>query len=423
MKKTLMVLLAICVVASALAAADKKQTVVKYWASVNDSDETDYRAKWNAETIALFEKANPDIKIEFTNTPNGDQYLNKITTEMAAGNVPDVFQGWVAGRLEPFVKAGRIEPLDGWIAKSPALSKVLSKGNMSSTTFNGKIYALPNELAGEFVYINKKIFADSGVKIPATWPEFIAAVKAFAAKGVLPIALGNKDPWPGTIPFMYIFDRLNGTEKYKEAVFNKQATFDTPAYVEAAKLLVQLRDAGAYPDEFNSLEYTEGSSLFQTGKAAMTIDGSWMLPNYIKGLGGDLDIIPFPDIPGKASGKNNWLGLQNEGYSIGSSSKVKEAAFKFLSFLFSVERQTELANSGKLIATTGIPIDPNKVHPVAIKAAKSLSGGNVILIWDVMLGNNIGKELNLATQSILQGGDIKEALTLLNKAAKLEWKK
>ena len=109
--------------AFALSAADKKQTVVKFWASVNDADENDYRAKWNARRPSSSSRR--QIRISRSNSPtrpNGDQYLSKITTEMASGSVPDVFQAWTAGRLEPFVKAGTSSSL--WISgsrRTPAL--------------------------------------------------------------------------------------------------------------------------------------------------------------------------------------------------------------------------------------------------------------------------------------------------------------
>jgi raffinose/stachyose/melibiose transport system substrate-binding protein len=399
-----------------------KTVTLKYWDIVNET-ETKLRYDWTYANIDLFQKANPNIKIEFTNTPNGDQYLNKLSTEMAANNVPDVFMTCTAGRLEPFVKAGRVYALDDIISRSSSLKEVVNPGNCSATTFDGKVYGIPIELAGEVIYYNKKVFRDAGLEPPTTWAELLNCVKVFRAKGIIPFSLSNKDPWPGTIPYMAIFDKLWGPAEYKKAVFQKKALFDGEPYVVAAQYLAELAKAGAFTDNFNSIEYGEASSHFRSGKAAMRYNGTWELPTNITALGDDLGIMNWVAMPnGKGKREEGWLTIQNNAFAIGAASPNKAAAAKFLEFVLSKERQKILAEGGFMIALRNIPFDKAKLHPAAAEVAKQLSSSpNPILIWDVMLGQNVGKELNLATQAILGGADIKSTLSTLNKVARAEW--
>lgn len=222
----------------------EEQVTIRYWESVNDADPNDYMTKWTNENMDLFQKQNPNIKIEFTNTTNGDQYLNKISTEMAANNVPDIFMTWVAGRLEPFVKAGRIHPLNDIIENSGILKETVNPGNLSSTTFDGKVYAIPTEIAGEIVYYNKAIFKKYNLEVPKTWDDLLNVIKILKGNGVTPFSLANKDPWTGTIPYMAIFDRVNGPEEYKKTCFEKQTVFDSEPYIKSAEYLVQLVKVG-----------------------------------------------------------------------------------------------------------------------------------------------------------------------------------
>jgi raffinose/stachyose/melibiose transport system substrate-binding protein len=402
-------------------AAPQKIVTLRYWGSNNEAEQKT-RYDWTYQTVALFQEANPNIKVEYTNVPNGDQYLNKLSTEMAANNVPDLFQCWTAGRLEPFVKAGRVLPLDG-IIDSTALKEVVNPGNCSATTFDGKIYAIPMELAGEVVYYNKALFKQVGLEPPATWDELMRAVKAFRSIGINPFSLGNKDPWPGTIPYMAIFDKLNGPEEYKKAMFQKQAVFNTAPYVNAAKYLVELVKARAYPDNFNSLEYAEGIAIFRNRQGAMRYNGTWEVPDHITALGGDLGFMNWVTMPGgKGKRGEGWLTIQNVGMAIGAATAHKAEAAKFLEFFLSKDRMKILAEAGFMVALKNIPFDESKLHPVASGIAKALaSSPNPILIWDVVLGQNIGKELNLATQAILGGADIQSTLDNLNKIARSEW--
>ncbi len=429
MKKFFLLSALACAVSLSLFAGAQKEggakqsgpVTIRYWDTVNDAEQK-IRNDWVYENIRIFQERNPDIKIEFTNTPNGDQYLNKLSTEMAANNVPDLFMTWTAGRLEPFVSAGRIEPLNDIISGS-RLKETVNLGNCSATTFNGKIYAIPMELAGEVLYYNKALFKKHNVKVPETWDEQLTAVRTFRAAGVFPFALANKDPWPGTIPYMAIFDKAHGPDAYKDAMFNKKAVFNTAPYLDAAGYLVQLVKAGAYPDNFNSLEYAEGIALFRTGKAAMRYNGTWELPDHISALGDDLGFMNWVSMPG-GKGKRNegWLTVQNNAYAVSSASKHKAEAARFLEFMLTQERQKVLAEAGFMTALS-VPFDKSKLHPVAADITATLSSSpNPILIWDVMLGQNIGKELNLATQAILQGLDPKTALDRLNRVAQNEWK-
>lgn len=400
--------------------AQSKQTTIRYWDSTNEAEQK-IRADWVSENIKIYQERNPNIKIEFTNTSNGDQYLNKLSTEMAANNAPDIFMTWTAGRLLPFVEAGRLEPLDDIIAGT-GLKATVNVGNCSATTFDGKIYAIPMELSGEVVYYNKALFKQYNVKLPETWDELLSAIKTFKANGVIPFSLANKDPWPGSIPYMAIFDKLNGPDEYKKSCFQHQAVFNTKPYIDAANYLFQLVKAGAYPENFNSLEYTEGIALFKTGKSAMRYNGTWELPDNIKALGNDLGIMNWVTMPdGKGKASEGWLTVQNNAYAISSSSENKAETAKFLEFMLTAERQKVLAEAGFMTALN-VPFDKTNLNPVIAQVTEALSSSaNPILIWDVMLGQNIGKELNLTTQAILSGVDPKLTLDRLNKTAQNEW--
>lgn len=48
----------------------------------------------------------------------------------------------------------------------------------------------------EFLYCNKGIFTDCGIqKLPETFDELVAAVKAIKAKGYTPIGAAGKGQW------------------------------------------------------------------------------------------------------------------------------------------------------------------------------------------------------------------------------------
>ena len=58
---------------------------IAFWYSANAADPSDLSIKWQANNIKLFMTLHPGITINPTAVANGDEYLSKISTAMAAG--------------------------------------------------------------------------------------------------------------------------------------------------------------------------------------------------------------------------------------------------------------------------------------------------------------------------------------------------
>lgn len=438
MRKTLTALLAVSMATSLLVACTKTaetggkagdsgaKTTIKFWYSANDADPKDTHYKWVKDTIDQFQTANPNIKVEPTVVSNGDQYLNKISAEMAANNAPDIFQTWMSGRLEPFVKANRVYPLNEVIDQDAEFKKLLNTNNLDTATFNGKVYALPNAMTAEVVFYNKAIFDKYKLAVPKTWDELMNVIKTLKSNGVVPFALGNKDPWVGSIPFMGIYQRLYGNKGiYEDVMMKQQAKWTDPSFVEAGKKLVELKNAGAFPDNFNGISSLEGNAMFNGEKAAMFFMGTWILTEANAKLGDKLGFFNFPSIPGgKGNMADDFIVNKDEGYAISNASKNKDAAIKLLKFLFSKERQAANAELGQLIPTVNIPYDKSKIPAITNELNETLTKvKNSMLPWDNPLGQNIGKEFNLTTQAILGGANIEESFKKLQTVSEKAWTK
>lgn len=213
-----------------------------FWSGGDLSNETDLTTKWIKETVDMFAEMHPNLKVEQTYVPGGD-YLTKITTEIAADNAPDVFQTWLSGRLEPFVTAGQVMPIEHMLESYPGTAAIMNEKGLNLGTFDGKKYAIPLVASGEMVFYNKKIFEENGISVPQTYDELLEIVDTLKGKGITPCNLGISDPWPGTIPYMMIFNRLNGNDLYESVVLNKEADFANEGFVNAGNKLLPVARA------------------------------------------------------------------------------------------------------------------------------------------------------------------------------------
>lgn len=396
---------------------------INFWYSANESNPNDAWANWQKENIALF-KEKYGITIAPTVISDSTQYLTKISAEIAAGNAPDIFQTWMFGRLEPFVKAGRIEPLDDILARHSDIGATIPQTSRDPGTFDGKLYALPCLSSSEVIFYNKAIFTKNGFKVPETYDELLDLVKKCKEKGLVPMAMGNASGWLASIPYSAYFQRKFGNELYEKTILDKQPLFNSPEFVEAGKELAKMAELGMFTPNANAVKPEESQASFKEGRAAMSYDGSWRTATFYDALGEDLGFFNFPNVEGGKGNNSVWLKGYDGGLAISSSSDKKEAAEKFLMFMFTPERQKSYGEYGAILTTTGVELDTKKVSPFQIELNAAISKSTETYVyWDNLLGTNLGAEFNKATQGIIGGKDPAKMLETLNKQAEIEWNK
>ena len=412
---TVVLLLTLCNVS---AFADDQITLT-FWTNYDEADETSITAEWTKEVVEKFEAAHPNVKIETIVTADGDDYLTKVTAELAAGNAPDLFRTWLTGRLQPFVEGGYVYPLNDLVANSEILSQTITDASKGYSSYGGdNFYAMPLIASAEIVFYNKDIFAECGVSVPTTEDEFYAVCDAVRAKGYIPVAMGGADAWFSAIPFMTIFQRLDVDDAVYNAVcVNNESKFDDELFVRTSEGYLKL--AQYFNDNATSAAYGESKSLFNNGQAAMIFDGTWSTSPYAAVMGDTVGVFNFPETDGVSS---EFLMNYDEGYSIGANTEHPELCIAFYEIMFGNEMQAKYAEAGNLIACQNITYDTSKVPELTNEVSALLATAESTNIpWDNPLGTNMGTEFNMTVQSVLGGADPAKAFATLNNTAEFEW--
>lgn len=395
---------------------------ITFWTASDKSNPNNFFHPWIEETIRLFEEKYPDCEVEATYIASGEDYLTKITTEVAAGNAPDVFRTYLTGRLQPFVDGGKVLPIENLLETYPETKNIMNPNALELATFNDQTYAIPLIASGEMFFYNKAIFKENNVEIPTTYEELLALIDTLNGNGVTPCMLGISDPWPGTIPYMMLFNRLNGNDLYEKVILNKEADFTNEAFVKAGEYLQELVNRKMFNESIVAISQEEAQNKFIAGESAMIIDGSWSVPLYADALGEDVGIFNFPDIEGGVGSSNDWLMNFDEGYAISSGTKNQAAAEAFLAFMFSPERQASYAETGALIACQNVDFDTTKINSLTTDVLDAFEGASYSMIpWDNPLGTDVGAELNNATMAMIMGEDVSEQLERLQEYAVDAW--
>lgn len=259
--------------------------------------------------------ADPEMKVSFSGPPIGD-YYTKLPTVMRSNNAPCLvtFQN---GRVNQYVEG--LEPLDDLVKENNLDLSAYSSAMLEQLSVDGKLYSLPFNAGPTVILYNKKMFKDAGVAEPAndwTTDDFIAAAKATTKDGVYGFAIPQASNPIAT---------LMAADGHPWADENGPL-IDDPNFHDALQLLVDLSNKYKVA---KPLEAAAGGTFpdidaFNTGQAAMEMQGLWDLQHAQESLG--KDNVGIAVIPSKSGASKGFIG--GSGFAITKTCGDKQKAFE-----------------------------------------------------------------------------------------------
>jgi glucose/mannose transport system substrate-binding protein len=284
--------------------------------------------------ISQFHDKYPNIKVvnEAVAGGAGSNAKAVLATRMQGGDPPSTFQVHGGAELMTWVDAGKLQPLNdfykanNWDGKFP-------KDLIDMVSKDGKIYAVPVDIhRGNVLWYNKKVFEDNGLQPPTTFDDFFKVADQLKAKGITPLALGDKDVWESTMLFENILLAELGPDKYK-GLWTGEVPFDDPGVKQSAEIFKKM--LGYVNDNHASLAWQDASQLVADGSAAMNVMGDWAKGYFTsKGLkyGQDFGAVNTPGSDGSFMVITDTFGIPK---GVAKPDQVK----KFLTVLGSADGQ------------------------------------------------------------------------------------
>jgi ABC-type glycerol-3-phosphate transport system substrate-binding protein len=291
----------------------------------------------NKALIAEYEKANPNVTIDYQQIPNTD-FNTKMLTSLSNGSGPDVINMDDVAIRGDYVPKKLLAPMDS-SAQATAEGRYLPNTLDGATGADGKLYGLPTEFNATAFAINKAAFVKAGLdpaKPPKTWDEV-------AADGQKLIAAGQ-----GGFNFLYLSAGqytqqlqilLNETGGRIVGDDGKKATIAEPAGVAALDLWNTLVNKDKLGDAHTaSRDATAPFADFEAGKTSMTIMYPWGVGQIAQDNPAtykNMAVVPLPQVdPTKGSGR--WYGYY---MAVNKASKHQAEAWKFINYVTSQNRR------------------------------------------------------------------------------------
>ncbi|CAI3665492.1 raffinose/stachyose/melibiose transport system substrate-binding protein [Clostridium neonatale] len=336
-----------------------------------------------------------------------EQFKTKLTTLMAANNVPDIFQTFELAYLKPFVEGGKVYEVGEALNKDLEWKDTFTEGVFDPVTYDGKIYSIPTEKSVAVMFYNKKIFKDNNVEVPTTYDDFLNVCETLKNNGVTPMTLSVTDAW---IPAQFVQQLSTGIGGMKlyNGVLDGTVKWNNESHVEAALEAQKMIDKGYFKENFMGLSTEESQKTFKEGGAAMYYMGSWDVPNLLDEETSSIkdDVGAFV-MPAKNNENSNIpVASLNTCLSISENSKNKEAAVDFLKFFTSQQNQEKMLYRLGRIPAIELDYDTAKVSGVADDILKISESSVGLTPWyDRAFGAGEGTEFNNKCQSIFGGKD------------------
>lgn len=312
-----------------------------------------------------------------------------------------------------FVRAWTRDGLLADLGGDPRLAEVLARvpkrshlPGLGESTTRAFPLALTRGVQTTGLYYNKALLDRAGLDAPKTIADLKAMVKPLAALGAAPLVHCAGDAPFDPLLVMWLLpmiaERTGDPIAFVERTIQGQVGYDSPEWIEAFQTIVDLRTSGVLLEGSGAADYATMQLLFLQGKAAMTYNGTWLLPTLQAArptVPFDLHVAALPLVDGasKAHSTLAWAGFAMPAKSAAS----RDSVYAFLEYASRPEVDKVVVEGlqtySPVVASNAGIRDPiaREFLPMLDDAITSLNW-----LWEPEIDAEIGNQV----QALVKGG-------------------
>jgi ABC-type glycerol-3-phosphate transport system substrate-binding protein len=322
---------------------------------------------------------NIEIQISKVNGTGWPEYYQKVVSQMAAGNSPDI--GRIAESYMPtLISKGQVVDLTDFIKNDFDMGQYYEKTFENSAYVDGHYYGVPSGLNNYLMYYNKDLFDAAGIAYPsADWdnPSSFEEIAEMARQLTVETENGKQFGFY-TGPYMAeigMFSTSLGGNNVFDAAGNPSINDETSKQVYRW-FDGMLREDQSMPRPTDTA-IMSAFDMFTNGRLAMIVDGTWWLGSIGAIEGFNVGIAAVPGAEGGSAYTSQFV----DSFVIYEGCENKEAAWKAIKAIVSQEGFEALAATG----VGGTPVHKEVVNAVTEK----------------LLGENVDADSKMVAQDAL----------------------
>lgn len=314
--------------------------------------------QWQNGVITDFESKVPGIKIQLE-VVTAEEFDSRMQVMAASGTPPDVYTHGGASGFVDYVQRDLAADLTPFIERDKYNLDDFEPSAIDPFVIEGRVYGLPMQTMGSYIFYNKDLFDQVGIAYPTTnWDDTAWTYEAFlekcalltdAASGVFGCSL-NLEP---NDAYAWLWAQDLYPAEALEMGFADTAFLDQPGVIEAFQERQEIVWEHHYMPDLAGLDTDELDDavinalyyeMFATQKIAMLVTGGWGWRSYrgLQDFRWGAAALPYT-VEGRkgVTFTDPWM--------LSTQSKHPEEAWTFLKYL------AEPATQASWMAVTGAP--------------------------------------------------------------------
>jgi multiple sugar transport system substrate-binding protein len=301
-------------------------TTLRFWAMGRESEVV-------AQLMPAFEREHPGVRVKVEQLPWSAAH-EKLLTAFAGDATPDLAQ--VGNTWLPEMQAlGALEPLEPWLARTPALAAGdYFDGIWATNAPEGHRVGVPWYVDTRLMFVRQDLLARAGItRMPQDWPEWAAALARLRRQGMAtPLLLPTNEFEP-----LLALALQQPAEVLRDG--GRFGNFSSADFRRALGFYAERFRRGEAPGVTNN-QIANLWQEFGRGTFAFYISGPWNIGEFKRRLPPELaDAWTTAELPGPAG-----LGASIAGgasLAIFKRSRHKAEAWALISYLSRPEVQLE----------------------------------------------------------------------------------
>jgi raffinose/stachyose/melibiose transport system substrate-binding protein len=326
-------LLAVSMLALAAASVAKAEDLTVWTISYS----ADSQVKALRSAADRFEKSHPGVKVEIV-MRGVDEHKTALRVAAGSDKGPDVYMSWAGlGLGGEYVKAGLSKDASPYYQKYGWNDRLTTPSLAFSKSYGSGQHGVPFRFSGEGLYYNKAMFKQAGItEEPKTYDDLVAAAKKLKAAGIPAFTFGGSVNWH----LMRLMDEILETTcgaSLHDQLKSMQVDWSKTDCATKAFTEMQMWGQNYILSPFMGITQQQSFSLFLAKRAAMMLEGDWLVSQIREGGSlDDYDVFPFPNGTGRLYGFAEY-------FYISSKTSKPDLAAEFINSFTSTEFQTEIA--------------------------------------------------------------------------------
>ena len=316
-----------------------------------------YGTEQNATALknlaTAFHKQHPNVTVNVVSQP-ATNYFALLQAAAVSKTGPDLAVMWTG--LFTLQYKDFLTNLQGKVPAS-ALARIDPDAlKWTSNDFNASNgpYVIPLENQFYIGFYNKADFAKAGVaSVPTNWNQLFAACQKLKAAGYLPMTYGNGGQPLGAefYPWYDMSYMMIGSYPVSEwqKLYSGQIPWTSSTNSAQLSTWAKLKSSGCTNSDV--LTKTNNLGDFESGKAAMMIDGTWDTQKFTSALGDKVAAFVPPFSNSAIKGVVDFAG---DGLSMTSYAKHPTQATQFLTFMTTPQAGAIVNAAGLIPAIKGM---------------------------------------------------------------------